>query len=148
MTYPNVHGIIENNWYDRDARREVYCVEDLGTRIVANQEKASSSPGFSPRNLFGSTLGDELRMATDFRAKAISIAYKDRAAVLMGGHTPSAVYWYDKGSGRFVTSTFYAPTLPAWVDGFNRQEPLKQYCGQKWQALAETPGGSGRRVVP
>src|SRR5208282_2358265 len=34
--------------------------------------------------------------------------------------------------------------LPAWVDEFNQQVPTKQYCGQRWQVLAETPGGSGR----
>ena len=142
--YPDVHGIIENNWYDRDRQREVYCVEDLSTRVVANREKASASPGLSPRNLTASTLGDELRMATDFRAKVISISLKDRAAVLMGGHTPTAAYWYDTGSGRFVTSTYYMPTLPAWVDEFNEQVPTKPYCGQKWQALHETPGAGGK----
>jgi predicted AlkP superfamily pyrophosphatase or phosphodiesterase len=88
--YPSAHGIIENNWYDRDRKREVYCVEDLSTRIVANREKAGATPGYSPRTLTASTLGDELRMATDFHAKAISISRKDRAAVLMGGHTPNA----------------------------------------------------------
>jgi predicted AlkP superfamily pyrophosphatase or phosphodiesterase len=143
-TYPWAHGIIENTWYDRDQKREVYCVEDLHTRTVANREKASPTPGFSPRYLTASTLGDELRMATDFRAKVVSISLKDRAAVLMGGHTPSAVYWYDVGSGRFVTSTYYMPTLPAWVDDFNLKSPINQYCGQKWQALAETPGAGGK----
>jgi predicted AlkP superfamily pyrophosphatase or phosphodiesterase len=143
-TYPNIHGIIENNWYDRDSRREVYCVADPSTRIVANREKASATPGYSPRNLTSSTLGDELRLATDFRAKTISISLKDRAAVLTGGHTPSAVYWFDAGSGRFVTSTYYAPTLPAWVDEFNQQTPVKQFCGKNWQALAETPGAAGK----
>jgi predicted AlkP superfamily pyrophosphatase or phosphodiesterase len=142
--YPSSHGIIENNWYDRDLKREVYCVEDLHTRTVANREKASGTPGFSPRYLTASTLGDELRMATDFRAKVVSISLKDRAAVLMGGHAPSAAYWYDVGSGRFVTSTYYMPTLPAWVDDFNQQPPTKPFCGQNWQALAETPGGSGK----
>ena len=143
-TYPWAHGIIANDWYDRDQKREVYCVEDLSTRLVANRERASASPGFSPRNLTASTLGDELRLATNFRAKAVSISLKDRAAVLMGGHTPSAAYWYDVGSGRFVTSTYYMPTLPAWVDEFNQQTPTKEYCGQKWQALAETPGAEGK----
>src|SRR5208283_1411598 len=133
--YPNIHGIIENNWYDRDLQREVYCVEDLSTRIVANREKSSPSPGYSPRNLTASTLGDELRMATGFRAQAVSISLKDRAAVLMGGHTPSAAYWYDPGSGRFVTSTYYMPNLPAWVDDFDQESSIKQFCGQKWQAL-------------
>ena len=142
--YPNVHGIIENDWYDRDRHRNVYCVEDLSTHMVANREKASPSPAFSPRNLTASTLGDELRMATDFRAKAVSISLKDRAAVLMGGYTPSAAYWYDVGSGRFVTSTYYMPALPAWVDKFNQQTPVKQFCGKEWQALAETPGADGK----
>ncbi len=143
-TYPNVHGIIENNWYDRDRQREVYCVEDPNTHLVADREKASASAGFSPRNLTATTLGDELRMASDFRAKAISISLKDRAAVLMGGHTPSAAYWYDVGSGRFVTSTYYMPKLPAWVDDFNKQIPTKRYCGRNWQALPETPGAGGK----
>ena len=142
--YPDTHGIIENNWYDREHQREVYCVEDLSTRVVANSVKASPSPGLSPRNLTASTLGDELRMATDFRAKAISISLKDRAAVLMGGHTASAAYWYDEGSGRFVTSTYYMPTLPAWADEFNKQIPAKEFCGEKWQALAETPGAESK----
>ena len=143
-TYPWAHGIIENNWYDRDQKREVYCVEDSSTHIVADREKASDSPGFSPRRLTASTLGDELRMATDFRSKAVSISLKERAAILMGGHTPSAAYWYDSGSGHFVTSTYYMPMLPAWVDDFNQQKPAKAYCGQKWQTLPETPGAGGK----
>src|SRR5262249_40802910 len=69
---------------------------------------------------------------------------KDRAAVLMGGHTPNAAYWYDVGSGRFVTSTYYLPKLPDWVDEFNQHSPISQFCGQKWQALPETPGGGGK----
>jgi predicted AlkP superfamily pyrophosphatase or phosphodiesterase len=142
--YPDAHGIIGNNWYDRNSQREVYCVEDLTTRMVAGRGKASPSPGYSPRNLTASTLGDELRLATDFRSKAVSISLKDRAAVLMGGRNPSAAYWYDEGSGRFVTSTYYLPTLPAWADEFNQNSPVSRYCGGKWQALAETPGGQGK----
>ena len=143
-TYPWAHGIIENEWYDRDKKREVYCVEDLSTRLVASREKASASPAFSPRNLTASTLGDELRMATEFRARAVSISLKDRAAILMGGHAASGAFWYNVGSGRFVTSTYYMPTLPAWVDDFNQRSPVSQFCGRKWQALAETPGAAGK----
>jgi predicted AlkP superfamily pyrophosphatase or phosphodiesterase len=141
--YPDTHGIVGNNWYDRDSKREVYCVEDLHTRTVADSLKASPSPGLSPRNLTASTLGDELRMATDFRARTVSISLKDRASVLMGGHTASAAYWYEEGSGRFVTSTYYMPTLPPWANDFNQKSPVSQFCGQRWQALPETPGAAG-----
>lgn len=143
-TYPNIHGIIENEWYDRAQHREVYCVADAATRLVASREGASATPSSSPRNLIGSTLGDELRAATDFRSKVVTVSLKDRTAILMGGHEPTGAYWYDAGAGRFVTSTYYTPALPPWADDFNQQVPTKQYCGQKWQALPETPGANGK----
>ncbi|MGO8814625.1 MAG: alkaline phosphatase family protein [Terriglobia bacterium] len=142
--YSNIHGIIGNEWYDRELKRKVYCVEDSSTHEVASGGQGGAAPGFSPRNLTASTLGDELRIATNFRAKAVSISLKDRAAVLMGGHTPSAAYWYDTGLGGFVTSTYYMPALPTWVDDFDKQTPAKSYCGQKWQALPETPDANGK----
>ena len=142
--YSNLHGIIENEWYDPIQHRQVYCVEDPSTRIVANRQGSSATPGFSPRNLIGSTLGDELRAATDFRSKVISISLKDRAAILMGGHSPNAAYWYDSGAAHFVTSTYYEPALPAWVEEFNQPSPAQPYCGEKWQALPETPGAPGK----
>lgn len=142
--YPNTNGIVGNDWYDRSLHRPVYCVEDLTTKLVSEADRASATPGFSPRNLIGSTLGDELRAASNFRSKVVTISLKDRAAVLMGGHSPSAAYWYDHGSGRFVTSTYYMPTLPSWVAKFNLNSPAKDYCGRKWTALPGTPGGSGK----
>jgi predicted AlkP superfamily pyrophosphatase or phosphodiesterase len=141
--YPNVHGIVGNDWYDRSLRRSVYCAEDLTTKLVSEPDRAGATPGSSPHNLIGSTLGDELRAASDFRSKVVTISLKDRAAILMGGHSPSAAYWYDHGSGRFVTSTYYMPTLPSWVVKFDLNSPLKDYCGRKWTALPDTPGGNG-----
>ena len=144
--YANVHGIIGNEWYEPTLRRTVNCVEDLTTKLVSEPDRASATPGFSPHYLIGSTLGDELRAATDFRSKVVAISLKDRAAVLMGGHSPSAAYWYDPGSGRFVTSTYYMPALPSWVAEFNRNSPAKEYCGGKWTALAETTGANGQTL--
>ena len=144
--YANVHGIIGNEWYEPTLRRTVNCVEDLTTKLVSEPDRASATPGFSPHYLIGSTLGDELRAATDFRSKVVAISLKDRAAVFMGGHSPSAAYWYDPGSGRFVTSTYYMPTLPSWVAKFNRNSPAKEYCDGKWTALAETTGANGQTL--
>ena len=141
--YPNVHGIIGNEWYDRSLRRQVQCIEDLATKLVSEPDGAGAAPGFSPHYLIGTTLGDELRAATDFRSKVVAISLKERAAVLMGGHSPSAAYWYDPGLARFVSSTYYMPTLPAWVAQFNANWPAKPYCDGVWKALAEIPGAGG-----
>ena len=142
-TYPNIHGIIGNEWYDRSLRRSVFCAEDLSTKLVGGPEGPSAAPGFSPHHLVGSTLGDELRAATGFRSKVIAISLKDRAAVMMGGHSPTAAYWFDPESGRFETSSYYLHALPAWVAKFNKESPTKSYCRQTWKALTETPGAAG-----
>jgi predicted AlkP superfamily pyrophosphatase or phosphodiesterase len=144
-TYSNIHGIIGNEWYDRSNHRMVSCVEDSATMLVSGPDRTDESRGSSPHYLIGSTLGDELRAATDFRSKVVSIALKDRAAILMGGHSPTAAYWYDHGSGRFVTSTYYMAALPAWVATFNRNKPVKEYCGRNWTALPGTSEGESRQ---
>ena len=143
--YANVHGIVGNEWYDPTLRRSVYCVEDSTTKLVGEPDRARTTPGGSPHYLVGSTLGDELRAASNFRSKVVAISLKDRAAILMGGHSPSAAYWYDSDSGNFVTSTYYMPALPSWVANFNRSSPVKNYCGRNWSALPDTPGGNGMK---
>jgi predicted AlkP superfamily pyrophosphatase or phosphodiesterase len=138
--YPNVHGVIGNEWFDSLRGRKVYCVEDSD----ANQVGGNTGPGYSPRNLIGSTIGDELRIASGFQSKVIAISLKDRAAVMPGGHTANAAYWYDGESGQFVSSSYYMPELPAWVSHFNSTQPAKPYCGKAWQALPETPHVGGK----
>jgi predicted AlkP superfamily pyrophosphatase or phosphodiesterase len=138
--YPEAHGIVANDWYDPARYRRVYCVEDPDTTVVGG----APGPGFSPRNLKGSTLGDELRMANAFQSKVVAIALKDRASVLPGGHTGNAAYWYDVETGHFVTSTYYMQKLPDWALRFNDTQPAKPYCGKPWQALPETPDAGGK----
>ena len=138
--YSNVHGIIGNEWFDASRGRKVYCVEDSDAKQVGD----SDGPGYSPRNLIGSTIGDELRIASGFQSKVIAISLKDRAAVVPGGHTANAAYWYGGESGHFVTSSYYMPELPLWAEHFNSAQPAKAYCGKPWQALPETPRAGGK----
>jgi len=142
--YPNIHGIIENDWYDRSLKRPVNCVEDLNTRIVDSAQGPSEERGSSPQYLIGSTLGDELRLASNFQSKVISVSLKDRGAVLAGGHTANAAFWFQPRKGRFVSSTYYMNQLPGWAAQFNDRLPVKEYCGKAWKALAPTPEAEGR----
>jgi predicted AlkP superfamily pyrophosphatase or phosphodiesterase len=142
--YPDIHGIVENSWYDRSLGREVYCTEDLASTLVESATGPTNQRGGSPKNLQGSTLGDELRMASDFKSKVIAVSLKDRAAILPGGHTANAAYWFKSSTGHFVSGTYYMNSLPDWVARFNESSPAKNYCGKSWQALPETPGASGK----
>jgi arylsulfatase A-like enzyme len=82
-----------------------------------------AGPGASPRRMRGTTLFDWLK-AVDPTARALSVSRKDRGAILPIGHAKEQVYWYQ--SGMFTTSTYYADTLPSWVQAFNaRRLPFK-----------------------
>ncbi|MBZ5563294.1 MAG: alkaline phosphatase family protein [Acidobacteriia bacterium] len=142
--YPNIHGIIGNDWFDRSLGRTVDCVDDPNTKIVDTDKGPADLPGESPHYLMNTTLGDELRMASGFQSKVIAISLKGRSAVFPGGHTANAAYWYHGSVGRFVSSTYYMPALPSWVAEFNAHSPAKEYCGKGWQALAETPNARGQ----
>ena len=74
----------------------------------------------SPRRMLTTTIGDQLKLATDFRSKVIGIALKDRAAILPAGHSADAAYWWDTSAGHFISSTYYMKELPQWVKDFNR----------------------------
>ena len=71
-------------------------------------------------------------------SRVVGISLKDRSAILMAGPRADAAYWFDTGSGGFVTSTYYAKTPPAWLT--------------QWNARGAWPtrrsGGPGRGCCP
>ena len=129
---PAVNGIMGNEWYSRELGRQVYCTEDPKVRTIGGN--ANAQP-MSPRNLQVTTFCDELRMATQFRSKVIGIAIKDRGGILPAGHSANAAYWYDTGTGNWVSSTYYMPELPAWVNRFNARKMPDSLYGLNWNTL-------------
>ena len=112
--YPYQMGIPLNDWYDQVTRKPMYCVEDSGVKTVGLD---SQEPSSSPRNLVGSTLGDELKNAGR-ASKVVAISIKDRAAILLGGKRADLALWIDGKPRRWVSSTYYRKDakLPAWVE--------------------------------
>ncbi len=129
---PAMNGIIGNEWYDRESGREVTSVSDGKVKQLGGREGAT---GASPHRLLGSTLGDQLKLATQGRAKVVGISLKDRSAILPVGKRPDGSYWYDGNTGNFVSSTWYFPELPAWVKSFNRDQHSDRYFNQVWERL-------------
>ncbi len=134
-TTPSVHGIIGNSWYDRYTTQLLGNVNDGTETIVGSTEK--NALGASPKNLMTTTISDELRLATNFNAKVISISLKDRGAILPGGHTANAAYWHDwvTSPGNFVSSTYYMDELPKWVSAFNKLGKSSDYLNTTWNTL-------------
>jgi len=136
---PYLNQIVANDWYDDIKQDRMYCVEDSSHQLIgAVKEKPHA--GTSPKNLQGSTVGDELKAAGYEPSKVISIALKDRAAILMGGHRADAAIWMDKSGKKWISSTFYFPDkqLPQWVQKEN--EKLSKTEGDAFTWKAQGPG--------
>ena len=96
--------------------------------------KAKDKIGASPHNLLADTLGDELKLATQGKARVFSVSLKDRAAVLPGGFAADAAYWIDPKSGAWITSTYYRNDLPKWAQDFNAANRAAKYWDRDWKS--------------
>ena len=114
---PAFHGIAGNNFLLNG--KNVTSVTDTTVHTVGSSPE-NSDGRYSPRNLLANTIGDQLKLATDFKSKVIGVALKDRAAILPAGHAADAAYWWDTKAGHFITSDYYMDKLPRWVEFFNK----------------------------
>lgn len=127
---PSITGIAGNNFVING--KVTYCCEDNTVKPVGSNGEAGL---MSPRNMWTTTIGDELRLATNNRSKVIGVSIKDRAAILPGGHHSNGSFWFDDECGKFITSTFYMDKLPEWVNKFNKQKQPDKLLSEKWNTL-------------
>ena len=129
---PSIHGIAGNEWTVQATGKSMYCTEDLTVKTVGSTSVAGE---MSPRNLLVTTITDELKLATNFKAKVIGISLKDRGGILPAGHSANAAYWFDDLTGNWITSTYYMEALPLWVSNFNNQKIAEKYIKGDWNTL-------------
>jgi predicted AlkP superfamily pyrophosphatase or phosphodiesterase len=165
--YSDGHGIESNEWWDasRSDTHKVSSVEDERYQLVdlpassipSNQPGAPDNAatfviGASPRNLRATTLGDELRLATQGKARVYGISLKDRAAILPAGQSANGAFWIDNASGQFTTSTYYMEHLPGWATAFNsggrraqaeREANVDENTSQFYELVGRTPAANG-----
>lgn len=131
-TTPAVHGIVGNEWFSRKLGKDIYCTDDAAVKTLGDGTKAEGE--MSPKNLLTTTITDELKLATNFKAKVIGISLKDRGAILPAGHFANWAFWFSK-SGAFISSTFYGEKLPTWVTNFNNEKNYLPYINKGWDLL-------------
>lgn len=131
-TTPAMHGIIGNDWFDKQSGNSVYCAGDDTVTSVGTDSDAGLN---SPHRMLVTTVTDELRLHHQMRSKVIAVALKDRGAVLPGGHTANAAYWFEGGaSGNWISSSYYMKELPSWVQKFNASKSAEGYK-KPWNTL-------------
>lgn len=110
---PSRTGIIANSWFDLGAARadkSVYCAED-------ETQPGTSSDNYqaSPVHLKVPTLGGRMKIANP-ATRVVSVAGKDRAAIMMGGPTADQVWWLGGPKGYVSYKGVATPPLVAKVN--------------------------------
>lgn len=127
---PYYHSIIGEKWLNKETLRPVACTDDpkqAGLR--------------SPNQLQVSTLGDELKVATQGQAQVFAIAPHEDAAILAAGHAANGAFWLDTQTGQWKTSTYYLNSLPTWLLGVNElRAPSYNIKNTFWEPLFELSG--------
>jgi hypothetical protein len=111
---PRVSGVWGNEVVDPVSHAKVSILLDASTRLVFS----GAPPAFvgsSVGPLDVDTVADRVRVALP-DALVVSLSIKDRGAIFGGGRKPTATLWYDKDLDRFVTSTAFATSFPAWAE--------------------------------
>src|SRR5678816_1158228 len=90
--YPAESGIIGNEWLDRATGKRITSVWDDSVKLLGGD---STEAAASPSRLMASTVGDEMRLATNDHSKVIGISVKDRSAILPAGRHANAAYWFN-----------------------------------------------------
>ena len=129
-TTPAVHGIVGNEWFNKEIGKELYCTEDETAKLLGNGTESEGR--MSPKNLQATTITDELKLATNFKSKVIGLSIKDRGAILPAGHSADGAFWYDSKTGKFISSTYYAKQLPTWVSNYNNQHRVDSLYAKGW----------------
>ena len=129
---PATHGMVGNNWFDKVSNKNVYCTDDSTVQGVGNNDVSGK---MSPKNMWATTITDELRLSNNFESKVIGIALKDRGAILPAGHSANAAYWYDEKTGKWITSNYYMQQLPDWVNVFNAKDEPGNMMKKDWNTL-------------
>lgn len=130
-TVPAIHGMVLNQWWERNNSRQIGCTEDDDAKLVSYGAPLRSI-GNSARYLVSTTLADEMRLQGSPAPRVVSISLKARSAIMLGGHKPDAVIWLDETDGEWTTSTAFATAPAPFFAEYIAKHPLKAEIGRRW----------------
>ena len=134
-TTPSVHGIIANDWYDKNSEEYIYCAGDGDMHTVCdcdqkNTDVVSADGKMSPHHMLTTTFSDELKLFNN-ESKVYGFSLKDRGAILPAGHSANGAFWLSS-DGKWITSSFYMDQLPDYIKTINDNNPSETYLKGEW----------------
>jgi len=127
-TFPYRHGMILNNWFDRQDGKSPYCTDDP-TMHEISYSGLPSVQGDSAARLLVPAIGEQI-LARGGRSVAVSL--KPRSAVTLTGHKATAVVWFDDRGGWTTSSAFTNAPVP-YLQDFINANPIAADFDKVWE---------------
>lgn len=127
--FPNTHGVFQNSWWDREARRQMLCNEDPRAKDVGYGVPVTG--GDSAWRLQVPTFTDQMRSSR--KAHVVSLAIKARSAIMLAGHAGDAVTWLTETLDGWETASGYSETAVPAVKAFVDANPITADFGKTWE---------------
>ncbi len=129
-TMPAYHGIVADEWYDRANSKVVRAVADESVKTVGG---AFESGHYSPRNMLGTTIGDEIKLSNLRQSRIFGVSLDPVSAILPAGHMADGAFWFDVENGNWITSGYYMQDLPNWLNEENNKKLADLYLTKTWE---------------
>ena len=129
---PATHGMISNEWWDRELQKSVTCTFDPKVKNTG-YAGAHVEGGDSAWRMLMPSFAEELKFQTGGGTRVVTFSLKARAAVTMAGHQADAVTWFDQAKGAWTTSSAYP--MAAFVDDYAKTHPVAKDYGKTWAPL-------------
>jgi len=129
---PSEHGIVSDFWFNPLTNNKEICIEDTKCRIPGDK---TSKTGYSPKNMFTTTFSDEAKLFNRGKSKVFSISLDPYGAILTGGFSADAAYWFDVNTGNWISSTYYLDSIPNWVNEVNNKRMPDDYLLRQWNPM-------------
>jgi predicted AlkP superfamily pyrophosphatase or phosphodiesterase len=128
--FPSRHGMILNEWWERQSGQRRLCTDDATVTPIAANGRALKN-GHSASLLLAPTLAEAIAARG---GRVVSISLKPRSAIMLAGHRGDLVTWFDE-SGTWTTSTAYGPAVPAFALQYVTKHPVESLRGSSWTKL-------------
>ena len=126
---PSSHGIVGDEWYDRLSSKVIQAVADESVRTTGGSYDAGK---FSPHNMLGTTIGDEIKLSNFRQSKVFGVSLDPVSAILPAGHMANGAFWFDEENGTWITSSYYMQHLPNWLTEENNKKLADLYLSKTW----------------
>lgn len=124
---PSVHGITNDFWWSYVDSSKVWLIKDDKYQSVPY---STGSDNYSPSRLSAHTIGDML-IAQSPKSKLYTVAVDAISAIVLNGKAGMA-FWAETNQTHWTTSSYYAESLPQWINEYNRRDSNRFYKLRRW----------------